>query len=189
MSNKTRKRIWPASLVLAVAMIGVLAAFVVLAAAPQGTSADGGAPHSCAGMTAAEIAIHNALDDQLNGGNGQCLAAGATPTMTTPTTPVTTPAPATMYAAMVHACVTSSSTSASSGPELKLVIEFTGSARRSPWTWPSVAPSCSTWRTTSLSPIPSPPVRVYIRGDRAVMKTNNSPPVTDLGSTLHHRSP
>ena len=90
MSNKTRKRIWPASLVLAVAMIGVLAAFVVLAAAPQGTSADGGAPHSCAGMTAAEIAIHNALDDQLNGGNGQCLAAGATPTMTTPTTPPVT---------------------------------------------------------------------------------------------------
>ena len=131
MSNKTRKRIWPASLVLAVAMIGVLAAFVVLAAAPQGTSADGGAPHSCAGMTAAEIAIHNALDDQLNGGNGQCLAAGATPTMTTPTTPTMPPVTGdgspcddfdtdTMAAT---SCVTSSSTSASATVELKLVIE------------------------------------------------------------------
>ena len=34
MSNKTRKHIWPVSLVMSIAIIGVLAAFVVLANNP-----------------------------------------------------------------------------------------------------------------------------------------------------------
>ena len=79
MSNKTRKHIWSVSLMMSLAIISVIAAFVVLAAVPRGASADGGAPHSCAGMTALQITIHNALDTQLNGGIGQCLAPGTTP--------------------------------------------------------------------------------------------------------------
>ena len=76
MSNKTIKHIWPVSLVMSLAIIGVVAAFVVLAAVPRGASADGDAPHSCAGMTVAEIAVHNAVDTQLNGGKSQCLVPG-----------------------------------------------------------------------------------------------------------------
>ena len=95
MSNKTIKHIWPVSLMMSLAIIGVIAAFVVLSAVPRGASADGGAPHSCAGMTAAEIAIHNAVDTELNGGRGQCLAPGTTPTPGTTTTPGTTPTPGT----------------------------------------------------------------------------------------------
>ena len=34
MSNKTRKHIWPVSLVMSMAIIGALAAFLVLAVAP-----------------------------------------------------------------------------------------------------------------------------------------------------------
>ena len=117
MSNKTIKHIWPVSLMMSLAIIGVIAAFVVLAAVPRGASADGGAPHSCAGMTAAEIAIHNAVDTQLNGGSGQCLPPGTT---TTPgTTPGTTPTSGTGQDVFD---ITSSSTSASSTVELKVEI-------------------------------------------------------------------
>ena len=114
MSNKTIKHIWPVSLMMSLAIIGVIAAFVVLAAVPRGASADEGAPHSCAGMTAAEIAIHNAVDTQLNGGRGQCLAPGTTPTPGT-TTPGTTPAAGDM--------ITSDSSSGGAAPELKVVID------------------------------------------------------------------
>ena len=112
MSNKTRKHIWSVSLMMSLAIISVIAAFVVLAAVPRGASADGGAPHSCAGMTALQIAIHNALDTQLNGGIGQCLAPGTTTPGTT--TPGTTPAAGDM--------ITSDSTSGGAAPELKVVI-------------------------------------------------------------------
>ena len=114
MSNKTRKHIWSVSLMMSLAIISVIAAFVVLAAVPRGASADGGAPHSCAGMTALQIAIHNSLDTQLNGGAGQCLAPGTTPTPGT-TTPGTTPA--------VGDMITSDSTSGGAAPELKVVID------------------------------------------------------------------
>ena len=114
MSNKTIKHIWPVSLMMSLAIIGVIAAFVVLAAVPRGASADGGVPHSCAGMTAAQIAIHNAVDTQLNGGSGQCLAPGTTPTPGT-TTPGTMPAAGYM--------ITSDNTSGGAAPELKVVID------------------------------------------------------------------
>ena len=114
MSNKTRKHIWPVSLMMSLAIISVIAAFVVLAGVPRGASADGGAPHSCAGMTALEIAIHNSLDTQLNGGGGQCLAPGTTPTPGT-TTPGTTPAAGDM--------ITSDNDSGGAAPELKVVID------------------------------------------------------------------
>ena len=50
MSNKTRKHIWPVSLVMSIAIIGALAAFLVLAAAPGSSSAHGPddpATHDC----------------------------------------------------------------------------------------------------------------------------------------------
>ena len=39
MSNKTRKRLWPVSLVMAVAIVGVLAAFLMVASSPSSTEA------------------------------------------------------------------------------------------------------------------------------------------------------
>ena len=41
MSNKTRKRIWPGSLVMSIAIVGVLAAFLVLANNPGSLMAHG----------------------------------------------------------------------------------------------------------------------------------------------------
>lgn len=71
MSNKTRKHIWPASAVMAMAIIGVLAAFIVLAANPGETQAHGAGDHpnqnwpACADMTPAQKAIHNSIHAQL----------------------------------------------------------------------------------------------------------------------------
>ena len=45
MSNKTRKRIWPVGLVTAVAVVGMLAAFLVLTVSPATTDAHGGRPN------------------------------------------------------------------------------------------------------------------------------------------------
>ena len=95
MSSKTRKHLWPVSLVMSVAIIGVLAAFVVLATVPRGASAHGPAPHACEDMTPAQIAIHNAVDTELTGGTGPCLVPGTTPTPTPGT-----PTGAAMHASM-----------------------------------------------------------------------------------------
>ena len=111
MSNKTIKHIWPVSLVMSLAIIGVIAAFVVLSAVPRGASADGDAPHSCAGMTVAQIAVHNAVDTQLNGGKGQCLVPGDGDGNG-----------ATMMPAAGDK-VTSDSTSGGGSPEFQVVIE------------------------------------------------------------------
>ena len=86
MSNKTRKHIWPMSLVMSIAIVGALAAFLVLAANPRDTQAHGRTDHdaACAAMTSGERDLHNTLAG----------ATGATPcpdpSMTTPT-PGTTP--------------------------------------------------------------------------------------------------
>ena len=93
MSNKTRKHIWPASLVMALAIVGVLAAFVVLAATPGSTSAhtaDGDHDQECLDMTPEAMAQHdedelliNADDPMLcteptdDGGNGNGNGNGA----------------------------------------------------------------------------------------------------------------
>ena len=42
MSNKTRKHIWPVSLVMSIAIIGALAAFLVLAGNPGATGSPPG---------------------------------------------------------------------------------------------------------------------------------------------------
>ena len=63
MSNKTRKHIWPVSLVMSIAIIGALAAFLVLANNPGATMAHGDvADHdaACAAMTDQERRDHNA---------------------------------------------------------------------------------------------------------------------------------
>ena len=45
MSNKTRKHIWPVSLVMSIAIVGALAAFLVLATNPGPTTAHGPGDH------------------------------------------------------------------------------------------------------------------------------------------------
>ena len=46
MINKTRKRIWPVSLMMAIAVVGVLTAFAVMAVTPNGANAHEGATDS-----------------------------------------------------------------------------------------------------------------------------------------------
>ena len=58
MTNKTRRHIWPASLVMSIAIIGTLAAFLVLANNPGTLMAQSGGNDSCAGMTEDERAAH-----------------------------------------------------------------------------------------------------------------------------------
>ena len=88
MSKKTRKHIWPVSLVMSIAIVGALAAFIVLATNPGNSSAHspggGAAPNHCTGMSAAAQGLHDAFagEDDVkcsdtgtgnggNGGNGQ----------------------------------------------------------------------------------------------------------------------
>ena len=54
MSNKTRKHIWPVSLVMSIAIIGALATFFVLASNPGATEAHGGS-----GDHAADLRSHD----------------------------------------------------------------------------------------------------------------------------------
>ena len=53
MTTQTRKRIWPVSLMMSLAIIGGLAALVVLAANPGATQAHGASDHEewCANAT------------------------------------------------------------------------------------------------------------------------------------------
>ena len=88
MSNKTRKHIWPMSLVMSIAIIGALAAFIVLAANPGATNAHGvwvdGEDH-CPRI-ADEIAHEQGTfdhtcttgpSDDTGNGNGMMMPAGA----------------------------------------------------------------------------------------------------------------
>ncbi len=72
MSNKTRKRIWPVSVVMSIAIIGALAAFLVLAGNPGATQAHEPGDHpgsiinkACADMTDAERGIHDGIHANL----------------------------------------------------------------------------------------------------------------------------
>ena len=89
MINRTRKHIWPGVLVMSIAMVGLLAAFVVLANNPGGAAAHDAADHAtdCAGMSDRERAVHDALNP-----NAPCETdTGDTGDTggTTPTTPTT----------------------------------------------------------------------------------------------------
>ena len=67
MTNKTRKHIWPGALVMSIAMVGLLAAFVVLVNNPGGVAAHDAADAAahealCATMDAQQQAIHDLLN-------------------------------------------------------------------------------------------------------------------------------
>ena len=124
MSNKTRKHIWPGALVVSFAIVGVLAALLVLTWNPMVTEAHGGgtAANHCSDINniahdvAAEIAettnadgsahtcANPGTDDAVDPGNG------STGTGTGTTTPAT------------GDMITSDSTSGGAAPELKVVI-------------------------------------------------------------------
>ena len=70
MTNKTRKHIWPVGLLAALAVVGLLAAVVVLASNPGGAMAHGGGDDhaaSCEAMTESQRDRHNAAVDQFGG--------------------------------------------------------------------------------------------------------------------------
>ena len=112
MSKKVRKHIWPVSLVMSIAIVGALAAFVVLATNPGASSAHGGTPHDCTDLSSAAQGLHDAFanpgepkcSDTGNGGNGNGNGNGGT---------------------MMEKAVTSSSTSGSATVELKLEVKLT----------------------------------------------------------------
>ena len=115
MRNKTRKHIWPVSLVMSIAIIGALAAFLVLANNPGATMAHGDVTDhdaACAAMTEEERRTHNAsaileneevCDGATSPGNG---GNGGNGTVT----------PDAGY------MITSDSSSGGGAPELKVVI-------------------------------------------------------------------
>ena len=113
MSNKTRKHIWPVSLVMSIAIIGALAAFLVLASNPGETRAHGewveGEEHCPA--VSDEIA-HEIGGDAFD---HTCTEGPATPTPE-PTPPMIEPDPEAMDD------LASSSTSASANVKLTLDI-------------------------------------------------------------------
>ena len=63
MSKKTRRHIWPVSLVMSIAIVGALAAFIVLATNPGSSSAHGGTPHDCSDLSSAAQGLHDAFAD------------------------------------------------------------------------------------------------------------------------------
>ena len=62
MTNKTRKHIWPGALVMAIAIVGLLAAFAVLATNPGGAMAQSGDTDPCAGLSGRELSVCRALN-------------------------------------------------------------------------------------------------------------------------------
>ena len=90
MSKKTRKRFSPMLLVMSLAVVGVLAAFIALAAQPNTSEAHGPSDHTnlpaCADMTGTQQAIHDNVHDEFgedgcpdgngNGGGNGAMGAG-----------------------------------------------------------------------------------------------------------------
>ena len=117
MTNKTRKHLWPVSLVMSIGIIGALAAFLVLASNPGDTQAHGAGDHpsqawpACADMTDAQRAIHNGIHENI--GSHGTMEPCPTPGTGTPGTDM--PATGDM--------ITSDSTSGGSAPEFQVVID------------------------------------------------------------------
>ena len=125
MSHKTRKRIWPMSLVMSMAIIGALAAFLVLTSNPGVTGAHGGDqdPH-CSTIPAEQIAHDVAAEiagtTNADGSAHTCDNPG-TPGTGTPGTPGTgTPGTGTPGTGDM---ITSDSTSGGGAPEFQVEIE------------------------------------------------------------------
>ena len=124
MNSRTRKHIWPVSLVMSIAIIGALAAFLVLTSNPGVTGAHGGDqdPH-CSTVpveqighdVAAEIAGTTNADGSAHTCANSGTGTGGTGTGGTGGTGTTTPAAGDM--------ITSDSTSGGAAPELKVVID------------------------------------------------------------------
>ena len=76
MTNKTRKHIWPGALVMSIAIVGFLAAFVVLANNPGAAMAHEDADHAaaCEALTDAQRARHDAVANEL--GQETCGTGG-----------------------------------------------------------------------------------------------------------------
>ena len=118
MRNKTRKHIWPVSLVMSIAIIGALAAFLVLANNPGATMAHGDvADHAavCAAMTDEQQKAHNAEAIL----EGEEVCGGATPGDTNGGGDETTPSP-----------LVSSSSTGSAGVKLTLTIDLEAEPHR-----------------------------------------------------------
>ena len=117
MTNKTRKHLWPVSLVMSIGIIGALAAFLVLASNPGDTQAHGAGDHpsqawpACADMTDAQRAIHNGIHENI--GSHGTMDPCPTPGTGTPGTDM--PATGDM--------ITSDSSSGGSAPEFQVVID------------------------------------------------------------------
>ena len=79
MTNKTRKHIWPGALVMSIAIVGFLAAFVVLANNPGAAMAHEDADHAaaCEALTDAQRARHDAAASAL--GQETCGTGGTPP--------------------------------------------------------------------------------------------------------------
>ena len=164
MTNKTRKHLWPVSLVMSIGIIGALAAFLVLASNPGDTQAHGAGDHpnqgwpACADMTDAQRAIHNGIHENI--GSHGTMDPCPTPGTGTPGTG--TPGTGDM--------ITSDSTSGGGAPEFQVVIDSLPAKAACR----SAAPSCCTWRTTTRSPIRYRPARyTSLRHQRAVLETGN----------------
>ena len=110
MSNKTRKRLWPVSLVMAVAVVGVVAAFLMVASSPTSTQAHDGATGAahCQGMNDFLQDLHDA-------------AAAGDHTCDDPPTPEPTQPPT--IDPVAGDMIESSSTSGGAGVELILTIK------------------------------------------------------------------
>ena len=117
MTNKTRKHLWPVSLVMSIGIIGALAAFLVLASNPGDTQAHGAGDHpsqawpACADMTDAQRGIHNGIHENI--GSHGTMDPCPTPGTGTPGTDM--PATGDM--------ITSDSSSGGSAPEFQVVID------------------------------------------------------------------
>ena len=123
MSNKTRKHIWPGALVVSFAIVGVLAALLVLTWNPMVTEAHGGgtAANHCSDINniAHDVAAEIAETTNADGSAHTCANPGTDDgvdpgTGTGTGTGTTTPAAGDM--------ITSDSTSGGAAPELKVVI-------------------------------------------------------------------
>ena len=84
MSNKTRKRLWPASLVMAVAIVGVLAVFLALGTSPADTEAHDGVSGTahCDAIPQDLHPLHDALADSHDCATGPSGPPNQAPVLT-----------------------------------------------------------------------------------------------------------
>ena len=122
MSNKTRKHLWPVSLVMSIGIIGALAAFLVLGTNPGPTTAHGPGDHpnqnwpACADMTDAQRGIHNGIHENI--GFHGTMDPCPTPGTGTGTSGTDMPATGDM--------ITSDSSSGGGAPQIELTIAELG---------------------------------------------------------------